>query len=447
MARRTATAGERRRELRDKAQDRAAAAKPPERREVTSEGLEVESGEEDNVYAAARNEGHKVDPRAQVIFVLVIVLVVVYLLGLVLPKNLFYTALQQSGNSNGYTLSWFVGDLQENVNGLVAVLAGNEEGGSSTASTMILFLVVAMTGSAMALSGAVYQGSFKNALVTPSTLGVMTGASLGMAFWVVFIYDEEQQGSTWFSEMDASGGIDLSAYLSTSFGYALCCFIGCLLVVGLVLLVVRLASSSSVSGVMMIITGQVIGGIMGAIVNTMRYYYVTVEPDGTKATLLMELQISSFYRSFTIVDVIIVGAALLATFAVVMHYRSHLELLSFSEGEARSMGVETRRVRFAVVALCTLLTAIVVSFCGHVGFVGFLVPHLARRLVGPDNKYLLPASVVLGAVFVLGSYVLVWMTLGSGYVTMTGMYISIFGAVVFLVTAIRGGGEARGEFR
>ena len=398
-----------------------------------------------NVYAQARQQGHVVDRRAQVLFVAAIVLVIVYLVGLVVPKNLFYTALHQSGTNNGYTFAWFVSDFTENINGLVGVLAGNEAG-AGFASTMILFVIVAMTGAAMALSGAVYQGTFRNALVTPSTLGVMTGASLGMALWVVFIYDEDKAGGSWFADANSSGSFDLGSYLMSSFGYALCCFAGCLFVVGVVLLVIRLTNHGSLSGILMIITGQVVGGIMGAITNTLRYYYVTVDPDGQKATLLQELQISSFFRSFTLVDVAVVGLALLATFAVVMHYRSQLTLLSFSEAEARSLGVETRRVRFSVIALCTLLTAIVVSFCGHVGFVGFLVPHMARRLVGPDFKYLLPCSLLLGAVFVLASYILVWVTLGSGYLTMCGMYISIFGAAVFLVTALKGDGGARGEF-
>ena len=75
------------------------------------------------------------------------------------------------------------------------------------------------------------------------------------------------------------------------------------------------------------------------------------------------------------------------------------------------------------------------------------MPHLARRLVGPDFNYLLPAATALGGVFVLGAYVLLLMTLGSSYETMAGMFISIGGSAVFLVTALRGKGGSRGEFR
>jgi len=127
--------------------------------------------------------------------------------------------------------------------------------------------------------------------------------------------------------------------------------------------------------------------------------------------------------------------------------RQKMMMLAFEEGEARSMGVNVKRVQYAVVGLCTLLTAIIISFCGMVGFVGFLVPHLTRRLVGPNFKYLLPAATVMGAIFVLSAYLLVSMTVGPDYETMTGMFISIGGAVVFLVTALRKGGVSDGGFR
>jgi iron complex transport system permease protein len=99
------------------------------------------------------------------------------------------------------------------------------------------------------------------------------------------------------------------------------------------------------------------------------------------------------------------------------------------------------------VGLCTLLTAIIVSFVGAVGFVGFLLPHLTRRLVGPNFRYLLPGAMVLGAVFVLAAYILVAALLGPDFETMSGMYISIFGAVVFLELVIRNKGGARNGIR
>lgn len=406
-----------------------------------------------NAYAKTRDVGHRTDRRLQIFFVLCIVLVVVYLLGLVVPKNIFDEGLHHSLGYDGYSLAWFMDDLSTNINALVVTAAGGVPESGTYLYNIIGYILIAMSGACMALSGAVFQGTFRNALVTPSTLGVMSGATLGMAVWVMFFYDESlgqvvfnvAGGNAQSVAQASSDSLGVLEYISGSGGIAVCSFIGCCVVVGLVLLVVRVGTHGSTSGIMMIITGQVIGGIMGAFIGTMRYYYVTVDPDGEKAQMLMTLQMSSFYRGYGVIDLLTVGLPMLITFAVVMRYRDQLTLLSFSEGEARAMGVEPRRLRYAVVGLCTLLTAIVVSFCGHVGFVGFLVPHMARRLVGPHFKYLIPVSMVLGSVFVLSSYVLICMLLGTGYATMTGMFISILGAGVFLFTLVRGKGASLGR--
>lgn len=419
---------------------RAARAEEP-----TSENIAFLDEGRDNAFAESVDAGHRIDPRAQKVFVLGIVLVAVYAIALVVPKDMLNQGLHVL-SSAGYTFSWFVEDLQENVSGLVAVLSGNEAEGSLYSTMMIRYIVVALAGSGLALSGAVYQGAFRNALVSPSTLGVMTGASFGLMVWVV-LFSGDGEALSFMTEGSAASGGGTLEYLVSSYGLALTSFIGCFVVVGLVLLVIRLAGTARMSGIMIIIAGQVIGGVIGAVGNTVRYYYVTTDPFGPIADALTYLQVASFYRVFSWIDVVAVAVPLGLTLFVVMRLRQKMLLLSFDEGERRSMGVDTRRMQFGVVALCTLLTAIVVSFCGSVGFVGFLVPHLARRLVGPNFKYLLPASTVLGAVFVLGAYVLVEATFGGSASTMVGMYVSIGGAVVFLATALRGKGAMLGGFR
>lgn len=401
--------------------------------------------DEENLYAKAVDKGHRIDPRAQKIFVICVVLIVVYVIGLLIPKNMLDEGLHQSGYAAGYTFSWFLEDLSVNVNGLIGVLTGHDDGVVPFSSTMIRYIVIAMTGAGLALCGAVYQGAFKNALVSPSTLGVMSGATLGMMVWVVFFVNDDGSNVAWLDSF--AGEVGTADYLMSSYSLAVLSFVGCLLVVSIVLLTMRLAGKGTTNPIMMIITGQVIGSVMGAISSSIRYYYVYVDPYGAKASLLTDLQIASFYRSFTWIDLIAVGIPLVATFVVVMLLRRRMQMLSFSADEARTMGIDSKRMQVVVVGLCTLLTAILISFCGQVGFVGFLVPHLARRLVGPNFGYLAPAAAALGSVFVLGAYVLVSATLGSTYETMSGMFISIGGAAVFLATALRGKGGANGAFK
>lgn len=407
----------------------------------------IEFAIEEHEDFSTRKKGEAgLDPRFRIILILIAVTVVVFLFGLVVPKHIFDESAHLGNYNSGYTLAWFIRDLSTNLSSLFAVLVGDLDAGKDACKLIISYIVILFCGGGLALCGAVYQGTFRNALVSPSTLGVMRGAGLGMALWVLLFYDPTESHGLWFENDALSVATNPLVSLWNSYSLSLCSFVGCVMVVGLVVLVIGTVGRGSTSGLMMIIAGQIIGAVMGGLTSSIRYYFVTVDPEGAQAQMMMQLQISSFYRSYSLIDVFAVGVPILVMFAVVMRYRSQLTLLAFSEEEARAMGVETRRMRFLIVGLATLVTAIIVSFCGSVGFVGFMIPHLARRLVGPNFTYLMPLSLVAGALFVLTAYVLTTMILGSIYANMTGMFISIGGAVVFLVTAIKGVGSKRGSF-
>ena len=401
-----------------------------------------------NDYAAQVAKGHGMDPRARTVLIVCVVLACVYAVGLVVPKDMLNEALHYAGYNQGYSFAWFVQSLQENVAGLAALLSGNAGSSSPVGYQMLLYVVVALTGAGMALSGAVYQGSFKNELVTPSALGVMGGSTLGMAVFIALFVRDDGSGFTGLRDLFTGAGAgDALAAMWASYGLAVCSFAGCLLVVGLVVFTMRVLNRGQLSGIGMILTGQVIGAVCGGIVSVIRYYFIYTNPEGAQAYALQQIQVSSFFRHYTPADVIAILIPVLACFALIMSLNQKMMLLTLSEDEARSLGADTSAIKVVLVGACTLLTAIIVSFCGHTGFVGFLAPHIARRLVGPNFRFLLPASMAVGAVFVLGSYVLVQMTLGPAYETVAGVFISIFGACVFLYTAIRSGGGERSEFR
>ena len=405
-----------------------------------------------NAFAESVDKGHRIDPRAQRIFVMCVALVVMYVIAIVIPKDMINETLHYGGYNSGYTFSWFADDLQSNINGIVAVFTGHDaEVGYS--SVMLRYVIIALTGAGLAVCGAVYQGSFRNALVSPSSMGVMSGASAGMILWVLFYVNDSCTNVPWVSNISAnlqstitSNG-DIWEYLWASYSLCIYSFVGCFIIAGLVLLTMALSKKGSTSGLMIIITGQVFGGILGAFTTCVRYYMTEVEGFEAKLELLNATQIGSFYRDYTWIDIVAVGIPIILCVAVVMLLRQRMMVLSFGNEEARAMGVESKRTQIAVVAVSTLLTAILVSFCGRIGFVGFLVPHLARRMIGPNFKYLVPASMALGALFVLTAYLLVSCTLGPDYERMVGMFISIGGSAVFLVQALRGVGGGSGMGR
>ena len=405
--------------------------------------------DEENIYAQTVDAGHKRDERAQKILITCIVLFVVFIVGLIFPKNLLDWDVVTMGLTNGYTLfptvAEFVQAFQDNVASLLATFSGTSSGRENT---IVRYCVIAMAGAGLALSGAVYQGSFRNSLVSPSSLGVMTGGHVGMTVWVIIACATAGDNAVTLALVSAEGDgtYSITDYIATSYGLAICSFIGCFLVVGLVLLVMFISGKGGESGIMLIITGQIISAVASQFNQIVRYYYVTLDPYSDAAQLLQELQVSSFYRTFTWIDLLCIGIPLAITAVVVIRMRNKMMALAFDKSEQRTMGVDTKVINVAVVGLCTLLTAIIISFCGTVSYVGFLIPHLARRMVGPNFKYLLPASMALGAVFVLAAYVLMEITVGVDYASLTGIFISIAGSVVFVFTAIGGKGTANGTF-
>ena len=404
---------------------------------------------EDNEFADAVKQGHRIDPRARKIFIACVALVVVYVVALIVPKDMINSTIINSGYNKGYTFSWFVEDLQANVNGIIAAFTGHDaEVGYS--GVMFRYVVIALTGAGLALCGAIYQGSFRNALVSPASMGVMSGASAGTMLWLLFYVNDECTNVPWITNV-ASGvesvitkGGDPVAYLWASYSLCIYSFIGCFAIAGLVLITMAFSKKNSTSGLMIIITGQVFGGLIGAFTSALRYYLTEVPGYEAKLQLMNAMQVGSFYRDYSIIDIVAVGIPVILCVIVAFLFNQRMMVLSFGNEEARSMGVDSKRTQIIVVAVSTLLTAILISFCGSIGFVGFFVPHLARRMVGPNFKFLLPGSMAIGALFVTSAYLIVSMTLGPDYERMVGMFISIGGAAVFLVQALRGVGGGGG---
>lgn len=402
---------------------------------VSSEGISLFEDEEVNPYAENLDGKRRMDPRSRKIFIICVILAAVFAVALVVPKSMFVDHFL-GGIWQRYNLAYWVSDLMANVGDLAATVTGQGD-----PQQYLVYVVVMLAGAGLALSGAVYQGAFRNALVTPSTLGVMTGAHGGLVVWVLVAYDSI--GASWVNGRLDWGTAELPGQLWSLYSLSLFGFVGALVVVGIVLLTAKLSGRLGKSAIMLIITGQVIASLVGVFSQLVTYYLTVTDPYGLKTQLIREMQVASFYRAFTWIDIAMILVPLAITFGVVMHLRQKMMALTFGEAEARSMGIDVTRMQVVVVGLCTLLTAIVVSFCGTVGFVGFLVPHLARRLVGPNFQYLLPASAALGALFVLSAYTLLNVFFSPDLAQMTGMFISIGGAAVFLVTALRQRGSMR----
>jgi iron complex transport system permease protein len=227
-----------------------------------------------------------------------------------------------------------------------------------------------LVGAALAAAGAAYQGLFRNPLVSPDILGVSAGAALGAVLGIYL----------------SLGVVGIQAL---AFGVGL----GAVAVVYAVGAALRRHDPVLV----LVLAGIVIGTLLGSCVSLLKYL---ADPYNQLPAITFWLLGS--LASVTLGDVRAVLPSVVLGLVPLLLLRWRMNVMTLGEDEARALGVDTRRVRLAIVGAATLMTAGVVSISGVVGWIGLLVPHLARLLVGPDFRRLLPASILLGASYLLG---------------------------------------------
>jgi len=229
-------------------------------------------------------------------------------------------------------------------------------------------LMDALAGSGLAVAGAAFQSLFSNPLATPDTLGVATGASFGATLGIMLGFG--------------------------SFGIQTCAFllgIGC---VALVYSISRIKGQSSM--IMIILAGMVISSLFEAMVSLIKY---TADPQDQLPQITFWLMGSMSGVGFG--DLLLGCPFILAGIVIIFMLRWKMNTLSLHEDEARSLGVNVNFIRLWVIIAATMITAAVVSICGKVGWVGLLIPHIARMIFGNNNKRVIPASIGLGAVFMV----------------------------------------------
>jgi iron complex transport system permease protein len=230
-------------------------------------------------------------------------------------------------------------------------------------------LAALLVGAALAAAGTAYQGMFRNPLVSPDILGVSTGAALG-AVLAIFL--------------------SLNVFLIQALA-----FVGGLSAVGLVYwIAARLRGHDPLLA--LVLTGVVIGSLLGSVIALLKYL---ADPYNQLPAITFWLLGS--LSSISSKDLLVAAPLALAGLAPMLLLRWRMNLLALPDDEARALGVDTARLRTLVVACATLMTASVVAISGIIGWVGLLVPHAARLLVGPDFGRLLPLAMLLGAGFML----------------------------------------------
>ena len=224
-----------------------------------------------------------------------------------------------------------------------------------------------LVGGALSVAGAVFQGVFRNPLASPYTLGVSNGAGFGAALGIL-----------------VGSGMVVTQFSAIGFG---------ILTVALTFLV---ASRSRQSNVTLVLAGMLVSSLFASLVSLLKFV-----ADPTEKLPQIVYWLMGSFSAVSYEKILMILPLYVVALLVLLAFRWRLNVLALGDTEARSFGVDVRRDRATVIVAASVLAALSVSVSGIIGWVGIVVPHLARMVTGPDFRRLLPASFSLGVVYLL----------------------------------------------
>jgi iron complex transport system permease protein len=313
------------------------------------------------------------------------------------------------GLAGVFLSSFMIGRFPVAPHHVVAILASQllpiDPSWTTEAATIVLkvrlprILSAMLVGAALSSSGAAFQGVFRNPMVSPDILGVAAGAGFGAALAI----------------LAGMSGLGIQA----------AAFVGGLIAVTATYAIGSWRGSQGDGVLVMVLAGIIVGTVFSAGISLTKY---VADPANTLPAITFWLMGS--LASVTSRDLCLVALPILSGLCLLNLLRWRLNLLSFGDDEARALGVDVRKIRLAVIVAATLMTASSVAISGVIGLVGLVVPHLARMLVGPNYRILLPTCALLGAGFLLAVDDLA-RSLAAGEIPL-GILTSLLGAPFFL---------------
>jgi len=228
-------------------------------------------------------------------------------------------------------------------------------------------LLAIIVGAALATSGAVFQGCFRNPLVEPYILGVSSGAAFGAALGIVYPH-------IFFS-------IQILAFIFASIA---------------VIAAYTLARTRGQTPIVtLILGGIIIGSIFSALVSILKY----TANDSSLREIVFWLMGGFYYATWD--DVAIVVPIVSLSFLILWMYGWKLNILSMGDEEAQALGINPEKSKMIVITLATLITAVAVSTVGIIAWVGLMMPHATRMILGPDHRFVIPSAAMLGGIYLI----------------------------------------------
>lgn len=300
-------------------------------------------------------------------------------------------------------------DVYKVVASKIPGLGGLVDAGSITASQDSIIwsvrlprvLLGVIVGAGLSISGASFQGLLKNPMADPYILGISSGAALGAAIAIILKLE--------------------TAFIGFS-GISIMAFMGALIAVTLVYNIGRIRSQVPVTT--LLLAGVAVGQFLTAITSLLMVIY---NRDMTKIIYWTLGSLSG--KGWNPINTI--SIPIIAAMVILLFFSRDINIMLTGEESAKSLGVNVERIKVYVLLLGTFITSMAVSISGIIGFVGLIIPHIVRLIVGPDHRILLPASAIVGSIFMVFTDTIA-RTVISPMEIPVGIITAIFGGPFFI---------------
>ncbi len=282
-------------------------------------------------------------------------------------------------------------------------------------------LSAVLAGTALSISGTVMQSILRNPLGSPFTLGISNAAAFGAAFAIIFL-------GAGTSQSNSSDAI----LISNPYIITLSAFFWSLFSTIIILLMARFKDASPET---MILTGIIMGSLFIAGTTGLEYF-----AEDTQLSTIVFWTFGDLGRASWTEFYILLAIVTPALFFF-LQQRWNIRSLNTGDETANSLGVNVEKTRMRVMLVASLTTAVTVSFFGIIAFVGLVVPHLVRKMIGSDERFLIPATALFGSVFLLASDLLA-RTIIAPMVLPVGILTSFIGAPLFIFLLFKSRGKS-----
>ncbi|MCR8685452.1 FecCD family ABC transporter permease [Campylobacter ureolyticus] len=226
-------------------------------------------------------------------------------------------------------------------------------------------IMAILVGFSLGIAGSIYQGCFKNPLVEPFILGASSGAAFGASLAIIF----------------ALKFISFWAFIFSIFAVFVSYFLA--------------KDKENISIVSLILSGVIVGSIFSALVSILKY----ISDDAGLREITFWIMGGLYYSNLK--DGLIFAAVIFIVFMIVLKFSYRLNLLALGDDEAKSLGIDLNKNKLFFILLATLVSSLSVANVGIIAWIGLMMPHATRLIVGADNRWVLPLSGLLGAIYLL----------------------------------------------